>query len=247
MAARNPGTALKRNMSKDEILFILDFDGTVTRSDVVDDLLERFADPEWRKIESLWVSGAISSHECMARQIALLRPEREAIEQFLQSVEIDPSFPDFVSFASQFAQLLIVSDGIDYPIAHTLRRLRLNLPFFANSLEFADGRWRLRFPHQDTACIVNSGVCKCMVARKFSPASAPKTVLIGDGRSDYCIARNADFIFAKASLRRFCEQEAIPCVPFDSFADVLRVIRRWRASEEEPLPESQCPLWIATT
>ena len=33
------------------MLFIIDFDGTVAPADTVDDLLERFADPEWKRIE----------------------------------------------------------------------------------------------------------------------------------------------------------------------------------------------------
>jgi len=48
------------------MLFLVDFDGTVAPTDTVDALLERFADPEWRRLEERWVRGEISSRQCMA-------------------------------------------------------------------------------------------------------------------------------------------------------------------------------------
>jgi 2-hydroxy-3-keto-5-methylthiopentenyl-1-phosphate phosphatase len=47
----------------------VDFDGTISPLDTTDLLLDRFADPLWRKIEAEWVTGRIGSLECMARQI----------------------------------------------------------------------------------------------------------------------------------------------------------------------------------
>src|SRR5437867_5091172 len=80
------------------MLFIIDFDGTVAPTDTVDALLERFADPEWRRIEEQWVSGQINSQQRMAAQIALVKGDRAALMEFLHSVAIDPSFVDFVCY-----------------------------------------------------------------------------------------------------------------------------------------------------
>src|SRR5216683_2611488 len=137
------------------MLFIIDFDGTVASADTVDDLLERFADPEWRRIEEQWVEGRINSQECMAAQIALVAEDRPVLESFLRSVFIDPSFPEFVRFASTFADLAIVSDGIDYPIRHALQRLDIPpIPIFANRLGFRPRGLDISFPYSETACAV---------------------------------------------------------------------------------------------
>jgi 2-hydroxy-3-keto-5-methylthiopentenyl-1-phosphate phosphatase len=226
------------------MLFIIDFDGTVAPTDTVDALLERFADPEWRLLEDQWVTGQINSQECMAAQIALVSADRPVLEDFLQSVAIDPAFTDFVRYVSTFADLAIVSDGLDYPIRYALKDLAVPpIPIYANRLGFRTGGLDISFPHTDAACAVKSGVCKCAVSRSVDAGRGLTTVLIGDGRSDQCIARSAGYVFAKGSLRRFCEEEDIDHTPFDSFADVLTVVSRWNIlPRKKVFEESACPL-----
>ena len=223
------------------MLFIVDFDGTVAPQDTVDALLERFADPEWQRIEEQWVSGAISSRQCMAEQIALVRGERSELDGFLTSVAIDPSFVEFVESVQDFADVAVVSDGLDYPIHHALRRV--DVPIFANRMGFRDNGLTIDFPYADAECSVGSGVCKCAVARSIGNGRALETILIGDGRSDRCLARSADYVFATGALRKFCEAENIIHSPFETFGEVLSIVRRWSARGREDIPrERVCPL-----
>jgi len=229
--------------SSNRILFIIDFDGTIAPIDTVDALLERFADPEWREIEERWVRGEINSEQCMAAQIALVRGERPELEEFLHSVQIDPSFAGFVRYVTPFAELAVVSDGLDDPIHHALRQLDVPIRICANRLDFRPGGLRISFPHGDSACAVLSGVCKCAIARSIDAGRGLTTVLIGDGRSDLCLARRADFVFAKGSLRRFCEDEHILHVPFEVLGDVLTIVRGWNATDYDRSPgEAACHL-----
>src|SRR5438876_1154800 len=43
----------------------LDFDGTITRRDAIDAILDAYADPQWLDIEDAWKSGRIGSRECL--------------------------------------------------------------------------------------------------------------------------------------------------------------------------------------
>jgi len=229
--------------STNQLLFVIDFDGTIAPTDTVDALLERFAEPEWRQIEEEWVRGGINSRQCMASQIALVRGERAELEEFLHSVDIDPSFEPFVRHVRQFAELAVVSDGLDDPIRHALCRLGVPFRIYANRMGFRPGGLSLSFPYSDAACAVGSGVCKCAVARSINAGRGLPTVLIGDGRSDYCLARSADFVFAKGSLRRMCEAENIIHTPFETFGDVLTIVRRWAAPDYAGSPgEVACHL-----
>jgi 2-hydroxy-3-keto-5-methylthiopentenyl-1-phosphate phosphatase len=226
------------------MLFIVDFDGTIAPTDTVDALLERFADPAWRRVEQQWIAGRIGSRECMKAQIALVRADRAILEGFLQSVDLDPFFPDFVRHVSMFAHVAVVSDGLDYPIRHAMQRLSMPpIPVYANRLEFRERDLDISFPHADPRCADRCGVCKCGVARALGAGRNQPTVLIGDGRSDRCLARSAHHVFAKGSLRRFCEDEGVAHTPFDSFDDVLAVIRKWdTAPFNRKLWETPCPL-----
>lgn len=211
------------------LLFIIDFDGTIAPTDTVDALLERFADSEWRRIEEEWSRGTISSRQCMASQIALVRGEHADLKEFLHSVRIDPSFVMFVRYAREFADLAVVSDGLDDPIRRALHDL--GVPIFANRMAFRPGGLSISFPYFDSACAVASGVCKCAVARRLDAGRGLTTILIGDGRSDFCLARSVDYVLAKGTLRRLCEAENIIHTPFETFGDVLTIVRGWFAPD----------------
>jgi 2-hydroxy-3-keto-5-methylthiopentenyl-1-phosphate phosphatase len=54
-----------------------------------------------------------------------------------------------------------------------------------------------------------------------------ETVLIGDGFSDRCGAREADRVIARGDLLDWCAREGIPARAFDDFAGVAEIAREW--------------------
>jgi 2-hydroxy-3-keto-5-methylthiopentenyl-1-phosphate phosphatase len=205
---------------------ICDFDGTIALEDVTDTLLERFALPEWQRIEDDWKAGRIGSRECMLRQVALLRATPGQIDQCLDEVAIDPGFPRFVATAAKLGcELLVVSDGLDYAIRRVLGRFGLDrLPILANRLELTGSdRWRLGFPHASDGCAKGSGTCKCNIATR-NGGDARLRVLIGDGASDFCAATSVHMVFAKDRLLDHCRANALPHVGFTGFAEVGRLL-----------------------
>jgi 2,3-diketo-5-methylthio-1-phosphopentane phosphatase len=208
---------------------VCDFDGTVTRTDAVDNILERFADPSWEAIEDEWLSGKIGSRECLGRQLALVKASPSQLLGYFDTVDIDPAFPDFVDLIlSRGATLDIVSDGIEQGIARVLARHECPLlPIIANRLRQVDqDSWRIEFPHSSDACRAASGNCKCKSAPK-----GKRILVIGDGQSDMCVAATADFVFAKDRLAEHCERSGIPYARFDSFADLPALLARLPHSE----------------
>jgi 2,3-diketo-5-methylthio-1-phosphopentane phosphatase len=200
-------------------LIIVDFDGTVVRQDATDLILERFALPEWREIERDWIAGRIGSRECLARQIDLVRATDQDLDRMIAELDIDPAFTGFVSLCQDRGfDVVIGSDGLDRVIAPVLERCGLALPFVSNRLTSTGaGRWRVDFPHFDHACEVSSGTCKCAISGR----AAVPTLLVGDGRSDFCLAARAKWVLAKGALALHCRQSQIPHVPIDGFADAI--------------------------
>lgn len=217
---------------------VCDFDGTITPTDVIDNILERFADPRWTDIEDEWISGRIGSRECLSLQLSLVRAYPAQLLDYFDSVEIDPYFPAFVEQAlSLGATMDIVSDGLEQGIARILSRHQLPLlPIIANGLRQVDrDRWRIVFPHASDACRAASGNCKCN-----STPHAKRVLVIGDGKSDMCVAATADFVFAKGTLAEHCERNDIPFARFDSFAELPALLALLPHSL--PTPTARLPL-----
>lgn len=202
---------------------LCDFDGTIATEDVTDSILSRFADPEWESIEAAWKAGAIGSRECMTRQVALIRATPEELDRHLDTIQLDRHFAGFVWLARTYGMpLTVVSDGLDYAIRALLAREGLgDLPVIANHLEpIGPDRYRLSSPHAEPSCRAASGTCKCAVAS----AADTRTILIGDGASDFCAGASVDLVFAKASLLDHCRARGLPHVACGNFAEAQTLL-----------------------
>jgi len=204
----------------------VDFDGTIALSDTTDLLLEQFADASWQEIESDWKAGKIGSRECLVRQIDLVRATPDQFDALVAKIEIDPGFPEFVALCQeQGYDVTVVSDGLDRAVGAVLARAGLDLPYFANRLESCgEDRWRLSFPHARSDCRSLSGNCKCQFAEA---ATGMARIVVGDGRSDFCVAGRADLVLAKGALARHCQSSELPHFAFESFAEATALLSRW--------------------
>src|SRR5262249_20348258 len=119
----------------------------------------------------------------------------------------------------------------DRTVGRVLARHGVNLPIRANHLEWIGGkRWRLGFPHAKTGCVALAGNCKCQFAEAERTAAR---IVVGDGRSDFCIAGRADFVLAKASLLTHCRQENLPHIAFSDFKEASEHLVRWTTAHSK--------------
>ncbi|MEK1900320.1 MAG: MtnX-like HAD-IB family phosphatase [Rhizobium sp.] len=199
-----------------------DFDGTISKEDVTDLVLDRFARPEWREIEDQWTNGRITAAQCMRRQIQLLQAKHEDIDAFLDMIEIDSAFGAFKAFCEKNGfGLTIVSDGVDHFIRRVLARHGLeDIQIIANKLISRPHActmpdFDLGFPFKSAACASGAGVCKCAQVRPSG-----NHIYIGDGRSDFCVSHEAQLVFAKAKLADYCRANCLPFIPYSGFAEI---------------------------
>lgn len=205
-----------------KLAVLTDFDGTITRTDIAEALLEEFAPPTWWEIEEQHRARAIGTRETLARQFALLRVKESDLIRFIDArVDLDESFRDFTAFCRGRGIVLeIVSEGLDFYVRHLLQKWELAVPVRTNRAVFEGGRVRIEYPWADATCTL-CGTCKLL--RLFElRAQGHRVAYVGDGHSDLCPAIEADLLFAKDELARLCDQEEIAFVPFDRFADVQR-------------------------
>ncbi len=210
------------------MLFVIDFDGTLSVGDTVDAMLERFADDRWKDLEGEWLNGDITAIECMKQQLDLVEVDQVTLETFFRGIQLDASFIPFHKYISQFSKVAIVSDGLDHAIDVATHNADIPaMPIYANKLTFKPNGVSISYPYRNPDCKAGNGVCKCQIAEQLSADVGGPVVLIGDGKSDYCLAKHADIVFAKGKLITHCEQESIPFRRFQTFAEVLEVVKGW--------------------
>lgn len=201
----------------------VDFDGTIAIDDTTQLLLDQFAHPSWREVEERWEAGEIGSRECLSKQIDLLHVCPQELDAALDTVTIDRSFSELVGFARcNRMKVTVISDGLDRSVLRILDRMKTHVTCYANKLEWLGGcRWRLDFPHWRVHCRSVSGHCKCAT---IASTGSQLSVLIGDGRSDFCAAQSVDLICAKGRLANYCKQNSLPYHAFNDLAQTMDVI-----------------------
>lgn len=202
---------------------LCDFDGTITKVDVINDFLSKFADESWYELEMLWNEGKIGSRELLKKQFALVRGmDEKTLYNYLQSVELDEYFVDFYEKACAAGILVaVVSDGFDLFIKNVLKNYGLGeIEVFTNSLKFENGEFYPSFPNAHGDCGINAGTCKCEILNRFKKRY-DTVYYIGDGVSDYCVCKNADILFAKKALSQYCIKRNINFVPYSDFNEVI--------------------------
>ncbi len=215
---------------------LVDFDGTIATVDTTDALLERFALPEWHAIENDWKTGKIGSRECMVRQVDLIRATPAEVDAFIDGLDIDPGVPAFFSYArSRGLEISVVSDGLDRTVNAVLARYGVTASARANKLEHVgEDRWRLSFPNARDTCTALSGNCKCATPNAIE---ASLRIVVGDGRSDFCVAGQADFVLAKSKLADHAKRLGLPHAKFDTFAEAKLHLADWLdGAPTEPRP-----------
>jgi len=94
-----------------------------------------------------------------------------------------------------------------------------HLPVRASRLVQTGPRsWALEFPHARAGCASEAATCKCTVLREHASS---RTLLVGDGASDFCAASAAGLTLAKSHLLAHCAESDLPYRAIRDFADAL--------------------------
>lgn len=204
----------------------IDFDGTITQVDVIDELIRRYAiDDSWKAVEEQWQRGEIGSMECLSREFDVIRVSPAHLTAFLAQVPLDPgALRLFALLRERDVPVSVLSDGVDVFINHILSAAGLgDVTVRSNTIEQQGDRLRLVCPHHIPSCPVRAAHCKCASAQLLGNGNR-QSIYIGDGRSDLCAARKAHCIFAKGILAASLESCGTQYTCFDSLSDVRAVL-----------------------
>jgi 2-hydroxy-3-keto-5-methylthiopentenyl-1-phosphate phosphatase len=211
------------------LAILLDYDGTVARTDVGDTVMAEHVTAGWEPIVAAYDEGRVGSRRTMEAELALLRATEDELMATAAAQPHDPGVVALVRLAAAAGvPVEIVSDGFGFYIPAAMASLGLeDLPIVAASTTFAGERARIDFPNGHPECFV-CGTCKRqrVLAQK---AAGRAVVFVGDGESDRYAAGYADVVFAKRSLIRICVEAGWPYRRWTE----LREIEAWLASTLE--------------
>ena len=198
-----------------------DFDGTISQADVGNEFFTEFTNGKAEKYVDIWKAGKMDSREMYLKAVEDLELSKEQLNEFLSRQEIDPSFPGFVNLCESHSfPLYIISDGMDFYIKPLLDRNELSyLNVYSNKLYWKNGELKAEFPYYQWSC-GKCANCKGYHLRRLRKAG-DKLILVGDGLSDICAAKEADLVFAKNNLTAYCTKNNIAFFKYNDFSDIM--------------------------
>ena len=192
---------------------VLDFDGTVTESDLLDRIALEFGDPAvYQEVEDGLHEGRLPLREVITREFEpVTTPLAEVVAWVLDEAEVRPGLPEFVHAArARGWDVHVVSSGFEELIEPVLEREGVEVELHANRVDARRDGWRVEWRYPDD-CEVCGESCK----RSLLPPG--EVVYVGDGYSDRCAALASDRVFATAGLARYLTEQGKPFEPFTDF------------------------------
>jgi len=192
---------------------VLDFDGTVTESDLLDRIALEFGDPAvYQEVEDGLHEGHLPLREVIVREFEpVTAPLAEVVAWMLDEAQVRPGLAEFVDAAHADGwQVHVVSSGFEELIEPVLEREGVEVELHANRVEARPDGWRVEWRYPDD-CDVCGESCK----RSTLPPG--HVVYVGDGYSDRCAALASDRVFATSGLARYLAEQGKPFEPFTDF------------------------------
>ena len=214
----------KSQISISPLHIFTDFDGTITDTDSLVFLTRELGGGP-AMLESIGQqlrANTMTLRAGITAEMATICASFSEAEKLLRAqIKVDPDFKSFVQWcrANQIP-LTVLSAGF-----HEVIDLFLPSPEFpelkilASRIQPLETGWQCLF--RDASDYGHDKAAAIQQARR----DGFHTIFIGDGLSDRASAEVADEVFAKRYLAEYCRARDIACQEFQTFADVLRLVR----------------------
>jgi 2-hydroxy-3-keto-5-methylthiopentenyl-1-phosphate phosphatase len=198
----------------------VDYDGTITEKDLLQQIAYTFGDPEIvGALDRGLDEGTVTLRDEIVGGYATVRaPLDEVIEWTFERTRIRPGFAEFVELARREGwRLVVVSSGFNQLIEPILAREGIEVEVLANHVDPRPDGWIVDWRYGDP-CPVCGQSCKRATVERL--AEGGELVYIGDGYSDRCAGEAADRVFATRRLAAHLESKGLPYEPFGDFLDI---------------------------
>jgi 2-hydroxy-3-keto-5-methylthiopentenyl-1-phosphate phosphatase len=204
----------------DWIVFV-DFDGTITSEETLSGAL-RLLQPEG--LQEL-MDDMMARKLTISRGIQLLFSRLPSgrmgeIEAYIRLVPLRKGFGEFLEyFHAAGVPVVVISGGLKPMMDIKLDRYRdLLLAVHSVELDLSGPMMKLISPYDDG----NELMSKTLVMKEYPYKRA---ICVGDGFTDFNMAKKASFVFARDHLAEFMRQSGLPYYEWNDFTDIVQITR----------------------
>lgn len=209
-----------------DVAILVDFDGTITKKDTNDLLVEKYLNNRIAEISSREEDLKFMEFFTMLFNEMKIT-EGEYLEFILSEVELADGFHEFYKKVSLHnIPMAVLSGGFQNGIVPFLNKYGIeDLDVYANKLDFNGKDIKIEYYHDlENCCDIGScGNCKVLHYQRYKKHK-DKVIFIGDGITDRSVASKADMVFAKDGLLDYCNKHNIACIAWNDFDDISKMI-----------------------
>ena len=216
------------------MVILCDFDDTAADRNVEKLLLDAFPEgpftdtnPRWRDLHWQYLNAEITLAKHQESAFAGLPASRERQANYAKAnASLRPGFRKLAGYcAANGVELAIVSHGLDFYVQALPEKADLeHIPVFA--VETGDsllGETMFTYRVSQDECPWAPGSCECYILEEYRERGH-KVLYAGDGLSNTCPAKKADFVFTRDELLSFCQAHDLPHRELTDFNVILEYL-----------------------
>jgi 2-hydroxy-3-keto-5-methylthiopentenyl-1-phosphate phosphatase len=207
---------------------VTDFDGTLTRHDFFDLVMQRLVPAGTPDYWGEYMEGRRTHFETLRAIFASIRADEADVLRVVEALEPDPGLAESVALLGRAGwKVIVASAGCAWYISRVLENRGVRLEVHANPGWFEVGRGLLMEAPTDSPYFSPThGIDKAAVVA--GALAAGRAAFAGDGVPDLDAARRVDpgLRFARGALAAALRREGLAFRPFERWSDVAHALAR---------------------
>lgn len=198
-----------------------DFDGTITAEESLQAVFEHFVPDRWKEMKRRLVSGEVTLRSGVREMLESIPSARYPdVLSFVGEIPLRAGFEEFLDFLEIHGiPFIVVSGGVRGMVEAGLGSIVSRVHgIFAADVDDSGPYLKVYSEFEGGTELV----AKVEVMNRFN---ADPRIVIGDGMTDYKMARSGDLVFAMGSLARFLDDAGIEYTGWGDFIDIRASLR----------------------
>lgn len=212
-------------MSHGEFVFVSDFDGTLTKKDFYQMMIDDYLGDAGQTLYKEWRQGLHLDKDFLGKIYSTINREEDEILKDILRIEWDESAHEFIQKVRKCGgEFIILSAGTSYYIERLLKEKGLSdVKVYSNPGIYKDKGIHLQIDKNSLYYSERYGIDKAKVVEDLKKQYT-HVYYAGDSAPDILPCKIADMAFAKGSLQEMLRAENIDFIPIKSFKDVATIL-----------------------